>query len=89
MVNLVRSYRTVITDGLLQRWGNVMMTDRACWRGTYMTGLVKSESNGYVAVDMLHNTSGCASFRYNAKVDRETGIIMYRLNSRQINIQAL
>ena len=62
MVNHVRAYRTVITDGLLQRWGNVMMTDRACWRGTYMTGLVKSESNGYVAVDMLHNTSARASF---------------------------
>ena len=54
-----------------------------------MAGLVKSESNGYVAVDMLHNTGACARFRYNAKVDRETGIIMYRLDSRQINIQAL
>ena len=73
MVNLVRSYRTVITDGPLQRWGNVKMTDRACWRKTYMTGLVKSESNGYVAVDMLHNTSARASFRHNTKVDRETG----------------
>ena len=42
-----------------------------------MTGLVKSESNGYVAVDMLHNTSACASFRHNTIVDRETGQCVY------------